>query len=53
MLTRVSFVAIKEYLNIYGSYRADGRADRQTEVINNFQLSLEKKRKLEVLKRVT
>ncbi len=53
MLTCVSFVAIKEYLNIYGIYRADGQTDRQTEVINNFQPSLEKKRKLEVLKRVS
>ncbi len=27
--------------NIYGSYRADGRTDRQTDVVNTFQLSLE------------
>ncbi len=37
----VSFLAIKEYLRKLLCGRTDRQTDRQTEVINTFQLSLE------------
>ncbi len=45
MLTCVSFVEIKEYLCKLSCERTDQRTDRQTEVINTFQLSLESVKK--------
>ncbi len=36
-----TFVSFEQSKNIYGSYCTDGQTDRQTEVINTFQLSLE------------
>ncbi len=45
MLTCLSFVAIKEYLWKLSCERRDRRTDRQTEVINTFQLSLESVKK--------